>query len=177
MIRKTSILCLVVIVFSCISTKNDYEMVRFKPNRFTIKPNKNKNYIQHIDTTVFYMAILSEEFVEKYNLENFKSGIKFYGKGRVGRFKGVDFNNVESFNPKKATMGYYNYSDEGFYIEDIYEIPGGTHRLSKHEVLLSESSKDTLVIRTFKSATSADKTVKYVKKVIPKEVLNYKSDW
>ncbi|WP_430410479.1 hypothetical protein [Kordia sp.] len=152
-------------------------MARFKPAKFSIKPNQNKEYIKHIDTTVFYMAVFSEEFIKEYNLENFKSGIKFYGEGKVGHFKGIDLNKAASFNPKKATMGYYNYSDEGFFVEYVYEIPGGTYKVAKNQIILRESSRDTLVIKTFQSATSAEKITKYVKKKIPKEALQYHLDW
>ncbi|WP_156168947.1 hypothetical protein [Kordia jejudonensis] len=159
------------------STKNDYGMVRFKQSRFSIKPNNNQNYIQHIDTTVFYMAVHSKEFIKEYKLENFKNGIKFYGNGKVGHFKGIDFNNAASFNPKKATMGYYNYDGENFYVEYIYEIPGGTHKLAKSEIILRKSSTDTLIVKSFKSATSAEKITKYARMKIPVEALNYKVDW
>ena len=177
MVKKIFILALFAIIFSCTSTKNDYGMVRFKPTKFNIKPTKNKEYTKHIDTSVFYMAVFSEEYIKEYNLENFKSGFKFYGDGKVGHFKGVNFNEAESFNPKKATMGYYNYSDEGLFIEYVYEIPGGIYKVAKNQLIVSESSIDTLVIKTFKSATSAEKKTKYVKREIPKEALNYKTDW
>ena len=123
---------------------------------------------------------LGKEHIEKYNLENFKNGIKFYSKGRVGHFKGIDFNKVESFNPKKATMGYYNYDGRNFYIEDISPVPslvGSKYLLSKSKIIIEESSNDTLVLKNFKSAGGGGYTVKYVKRKMPKEALNYKPDW
>lgn len=177
MVKNIFLISFLVIIFSCNSTKNDYGKVRFTQTKFTIKPNKNKNYTKYIDTSAFYMIIHSEAYRKEYNLENFKTGIKFYSDGKLGHFKGVNFNRVTSFNPKKATMGYYNYSDEGFFVEYVYEIPSGAYRVAKKQILLNESSRDTLVIKTFKSATSAEKINKYVKKTIPTEALNYTPDW
>ncbi len=155
-------------------------MVRFKPNRFSITPNTHEDYIKYIDTSVFYVAIQSKENIEKYNLENFQNGIKFYSEGRIGHFKGINFNKAEQFDPKKASMGYYNYDGTIFYIEGISPVPslvGSKYLLSKSKILIEQSSNDTLILKNFKSAGGGGYTIKYVKRKIPKEALNYKPDW
>lgn len=177
MIKNIIVLALILIIFSCYSTKNDYDVERFKTSRFRIQPNQNKDYIKYIDTTVFYLTVLPKEEVEIYNLENYQTGYKFYGNGRVGLFKGVNFNDLEEFNPKKATMGYYNYDGTNFYMESFYKIPGGTYKLSKQEILLDESFGDTLIIGTVESSTSSRRKVKFVKINMPFKALNFSPDW
>lgn len=181
MVRKISIITgISLIVFSCIPTKNDYSMARFKPNRFSIKPNKNKDYLKYIDTSSFYMIIHSDEFIKKHNLQNFITGFKFYNNGKVGFIKDVNFSNPETFNSKRASMGYYDFNEKGFYIETLYSGPGllgSNYVVSKKEILLNESTEDTLVIRTFHEKSSRINIDKYVKRKMPKEALNYKPDW
>ena len=167
-------------IFSCLSTKNHYDIVRFKPNRFSIKPNTNQDYKKHIDTSAFYVAIIPRDHIEKYKIEDFQNGIKFYGEGRLGHFKGVDFTNAESFNPEKAIMGYYNFNGEDFYIEKIYSGPslvGSRYHLSLSRIIIEESTIDTLVMENFENSSGRKNVVKYTKKKLPQEFLVYKPDW
>lgn len=178
--KRFMIIIFLPLFFGCIPTKNEFDMARFKPNRFRVKPNTNKNYEKIIDTSGFYVAVGSKKFIEKYNFENFRSGMKFYGDGRVGYFTRIDFNNAQSFNPKKAHMGYYIYNGKDFFIEDFYPVPslvGSRYLLSKKKILMEKSSKDTLVIASFRSAGGGGDTIKYIKKKLPEEFLIFKPDW
>jgi hypothetical protein len=113
MVRKMCLYAIVsFLLISCF--KNEYGMRRFKSNRFTIKPNNNEGFTKIIDTSVFYQAVMSEDFILEYNLQDYHNGFKFYNNGRVGFFKGIHFTDEKSFDTKKASMGYYNYSENGF---------------------------------------------------------------
>ena len=180
MVKKFISIGLILFIFSCIPAKNIFNVVRFKSSKFTVKPNSNEDFTKVIDTSVFYQAILSDEFISEYSLQNYNNGFKFYKNGKIGFFKDVDFNDVESFNPKKADMVYYNFSGKEFIIEVVYPIPsliGEKYKLSKREIILEKSSMDSLTIRTYKSSTTDNRITKYVKRKIPKEALNYKPDW
>ncbi len=180
MVKRILIIGLIVIAYSCIPTKNDYSMVRYKPVKFSIKPNHNKNFIKYVDTSSFYIAIHSDKFIKKYNLQDYTTGFKFYGNGKVGFIKGVNFLKPESFNSERASMGYYNFIGGKFYIETLYSGPGllgSNYMASKKEILLNKSSKDTLFIKNFKSSRGSDSIAKYVRMDLPKEFLIYKPDW
>ena len=180
MVRKCFIIICMLIICSCIPTKNDYDMARFKPTKFSIKPNKNKDYIKYVDTSSFYIIIHSDEFIKKHNLQNYITGFKFYSNGRVGFIKDVNFSRPETFNSKRASMGYYNFNEKEFYIETLYSGPGllgSNYVVSKKEILLNKSTKDTLVIRTFQRNSNRINIDKYVKQSLPKEALNFTPDW
>ncbi len=180
MVKRILIIGLIVIAYGCIPTKNDYNMFRHKPARFSIKPNHNKNFIKYVATSAFYAMMLTKSHIKKYNLENVLIGVKFYDKGRIAHFRGIDFNSLESLDPKKAIMGYYNYDNKTFSIEKIYSGPaliGSTHKLSLSEIILEKSSKDTLFIRNFNRSVGSGNITKYIRMDLPKEFLIYKPDW
>ncbi len=157
--------------------KNDFGQRRFKPNRFSVTPNSNQNYVNIIDTLGFYIPILDSAFVSEYNLEDYQSGLKFYSNGKFGLFKGVDMLNPASFKPDQAQMGYYNYSSKGFVLEYFYKVPGRKYRRSIDSLLITQSSIDTLYIQSFRSATSIDEITKYIKVPLPINALKFKPDW
>lgn len=181
MVRKYfTLLIISFLINSCFPFKNEYQSTRFNSARFKLKPRNNDLYIKVIDLSSFYTIILNEDFIKKYNLENYIVGLKFYDNGRVGFFKDVDFSKPETFNPQKASMGYYNFDGNEFLIEFIFPGPalfGLKYSLSREEIIINYKNKDTLFVRTFKSARSSYKVSKYLKRKLPKEALIYKPDW
>ncbi|WP_282042380.1 hypothetical protein [Winogradskyella flava] len=163
------------ILVSCFSTKNEYGSRRFNTSRFKLKPNTNPDYVNIIDTSALYIQIHTKEFIKKYGLENYITGYKFYNKGRVGLFKGVNFSKPDTFNPKKASMCFYNYTEDGFFIESLTPVPGGGYALSKGKII--KVGNDTLLITRFKSAISSSDTIYFKKKKLPVGFLRFKPDW
>ncbi len=166
---------LLIIVTGCVS--NDFGQRRFGLNRFSIEPSSNAKFNELIDTSAFYEIVFSAAYIEKYDLQNHKSGLQFYDDGKVATFSGIDYEDPSSLDPRKAAMGYYNYSEKGFYIQSLTEIPGGIYHRHDDEVLLDLSTEDTLFIRSSKSATSSDPISTYVKKKLPQEAISLMPDW
>lgn len=163
------------LIFNSCVTKNSYNQARFKQNRFKIKPNNNLSVFRVIDTSAFYLKINEPEKVLKHNLQSFKTGLKFYDNGRIGFFKGIDFSDISSFNPQKASMAYYNKNPNGFFIESIFPTPGGKYFLSKSEVI--KINGDTITIFSAKTPRGGGYKVKYLKVKLKKDFLIYKPDW
>ena len=57
MVKKTILLAFVLCMVSCFYTRTDYGNIRFKPYRFTIKPNSNPDVYKIIDTTKLYELV------------------------------------------------------------------------------------------------------------------------
>jgi hypothetical protein len=175
-IKKTLITILTTgFLFGCFPAKNEFGKLRFSTSRFKLKPNTNLEYLSVVDTSCFYVSIHSKEFTKKYNLENYVTGYKFYDKGRVGIFKGIDFSKPETLNPKRASMCYYNYSEKGFFIESLIPTPGGRHVLTKEKII--DMRNDSLIVKNYNSSVSYNDTSYYKKTKLPKEFLKYNPDW
>jgi len=175
--RFFSLTILALMISGCFPTKNIKNVVRFKSNRFKLKPNNNVNYLKLIDTSSFYWLVkvnAKDSILGKY-VKDKKQGIKFYKGGRIAFFRNIKFSVIESFNPLNAEMGYYNYDENEFLIESVFPTPGNKFYLSRKKLTLI--SKDTIQIKTYKSPRGGNYITTYVRKSLKKEFLIYKPDW
>ena len=72
-------------------------------------------------------------------------GIKFYPGGKVGYFKDVDFKDINTLDPKKSIMGYYNFSKNKVKVEFIVDFPQAGKQIWREEIILTKDDfNDTL---------------------------------
>ncbi len=170
---------LLLVTFGCSPQKNSQGMPRSGKGKFTIAPNSNDNYLSHVDIYAFYKMIErdGETRIGGYEIEKLNNGLVFYHEGRIGFFKGINPNNVRTLDPKMAHMGLYNFNAEKFAVQRLYEVPHGKFVLSDGKLLLGRSTKDTIYIQTFPSATAKGAVTTYVRvptlSALPKEL----PDW
>jgi len=169
MVKKLILLALILCMVSCFYTRTDYGNIRFKPNRFTIKPNSNPDVYKIIDTTKLYELVdaINIKYNQRPNSLK-KEFLKFYANGRVGEFETYFDSDVRTLDPKKAKMAYYNYDGKNLVIQIYFEHPQGggliTSRLHK-------------IDNSFLELVSDEYIDKYKILDLPKEFLIYKPDW
>ena len=127
-----------------------------------------------IDTAALYEQedVFTEQYPKaagKYN----KQYLKFYAGGRVGVFYindiGDALKDITLLNPKRANLGYYRSSPEGFDIVTHFEhVQGGGFIKEK----LIRSTSEMLEFSYDDHAG-----VKYRKISLPKSALIYSPDW
>lgn len=154
---------------SCFYTRSEYGNIRFKPYRFTIKPNSNDEVFKIIDTTKIYEMV--DAINIKYNQRPTslkKAFLKFYANGRVGEFATYDENDIKSLDPRKAKMAYYNFDGKELVIQSYFESPqgGGLITAKIHKI-----DNDSLEL------INSEYLYKYEIISLPKEFLIYKPDW
>lgn len=156
-------------MISCFYTRTDYGNIRFKQQRFTIKPNSNPDVYKVIDTTKLYEIVdaINIKYNQRPNSLS-KQFLKFYANGRVGEFNAYYQSDIKSLNPKKAKMAYYNYDGKNLIIQIYFEHPQGGGLIKKN---FKEIKKDTLEL------VNDDYLYKYKILELPKEFLIYKPDW
>lgn len=136
-----------------------------------MKRNTNNEVYKIIDTTKVYKltSILNVEGKDStYLAEINRYFLKFYANGKVGQFFDYDNINLNSLNPKKATIGVYRYSREKLTIQSYLEtVQGGGVVKNK----LKNSTADYLEF--------GDEyyVARYEKIDIQKEFLIYTPDW
>ena len=157
------------IFISCLYTRTDYGKIRFKPFRFSIKPNSNKEVFNIIDTTKLYELVDACDPLNNERMYSMrKQFLKFYTNGRVGEFDVYNESDIKSLHPKKAKMAYYNYDGKKLVVEFYFEHPQGGGLIKKN---FKEIRKDTLVLM------NESYLYKYKILDLPKEFLVYKPDW
>ncbi len=169
MVKKVILLVFLLCMISCFYTRTDYGNIRFKPYRFTVKPNSNPDVYKIIDTTKLYerVDVIDTIYNERpYSLR--KQFLKFYANGRVGEFEVYYPSDVKSLDPKKSKMAYYNFDGKDLVIQFYFEHPQGGGLL-KYKLYKIDREQLTL--------TGYNNLVTYKIIDLPKEFLIYKPDW
>lgn len=173
---------LLILSHSCISIRNEQDMIRVNKSRFTLRSCINNNFVyENIDTTAVYLetSIDSKSYtinaiLDTVNVISLGNYLKFYKEGKVAFFQGAKIKNKSDFNPKKATMGFYCFNENSKYMEFIfYHVQSGNF-LSKRKI---EVKGDTIKEYKIPSSTGGRHYRIYIKQNIPKEFLIYKPDW
>ena len=88
-----------------------------------IKPNTDETVYRIIDTSkIYYEISITDNFRKPVNFPGYKANyLKFYKNGRVTEFSDVDFEDENSFNPKKAKSYLYNYKKEKLIIQVYFK--------------------------------------------------------
>lgn len=142
-------LFLTFVIFPCSTNGNEYNHLRLNSKRFSIKPNENLDLFNYIDTSSFYKLLLNKNLIKSrknrsINIEMVE-GIKFYPDGKVGYFKDVDFKDINTLDPKKSIMGYYNFSKNKVKVEFIVDFPQAGKQIWREEIILTKDDfNDTL---------------------------------
>lgn len=169
MVKKILVLIIIFCMGSCFYTRTENGNIRFKPSRFTIKPNSNFDVFKIIDTTKLYERVDVIDTLYNQRPNNLrKQFLKFYANGRVGEFDAYYEQDVKSLNPKKAKMAYYNYDGKNLIIQLYFEHPqgGGLLKYKLHEM---HQGKLELI--------GYNNLITYKTLNLPKEFLIYKPDW
>lgn len=170
MVNRVLICSLLFIVMGCFTLKTENGNRRFKTSYFKIKQNSNNKVYKYIDTNVVYKLIslkYNGSVTQNYNYR--KYFLKFYDKGRVGKFDVFDINDNNCINPKKADMGFYNFNDGILQVEFYHVHPQGNFfYIDKMKIF-----KDSIVgyDDKFKSESI------HIKILIPKDWKRYNPDW
>ena len=130
-------LFLLLAIMSCSSSnKNEFGRTRQSVSVFSFKAIENIESYKIIDTSAFYKLVLDENLIKsrknRYESLEMIEGLKFYKNGRVGYFRDVDFDSIETLNPKKAIMGLYDFSNNLYFAEA--KGTGGYTMMSKKNV-------------------------------------------
>lgn len=169
MVKKTLILVIILCMESCFYTRTEYGNIRFKPSRFTIKPNSNIEVFKIIDTTKLYERVDVIDTLYDQRPNNLrKQFLKFYANGRVGEFDFYSEDDVKFLDPKKAKMAYYNYDGKNLIIQFYFEHPQGGGLL-KYKLYKIDEGKLELM--------GYNNLITYRILNLPREFLIYKPDW
>ena len=163
------IILLILITVGCVTYRNDSGRKRFICCKFTMKRNTNNDVYKIIDTKKVYklVSVLNTQD-STYFKEINKLFLKFYADGKVGKFYNYDGINVNSLNPKKATIGVYRYSKGALTIQTYLQTAQGGGFIKD---ILKKSTAD------FLEFGDEDYSRRYKKINIPKEFLIYTPDW
>ena len=163
-IKLFSIISLLLTV-SCVSRlTREQELKKLKP--FKLNKNTNNSVFNIIDTNFIYKPINDNTRLQYYSI------IKFYTNGKVGSFVVYKNEKIErnTFNPKRADIGIYNYNNGNKIVVEFSTIRQGNKYLYRENVVCT---KDTIKIIGEKSIGIFVKD-----KTIPKEWLEgWKPDW
>jgi len=105
-------------ILSC-SHYNEYGRKRVNFNLERIKPNSDPKAFTIIDTTKLYkkVAMVTPENIRPEFAKVRLEYLKFYNNGRVGKFDSIDFDIIESFNPKNAESYLYQYKNNELVVQ------------------------------------------------------------
>jgi hypothetical protein len=162
---RLSMVILCFSLMSCLGHRTEYGRKRtfnFERPRGEV----NKIVYTLVDTTKLYENLPPPEGYD-YPVIN-KVYIKFYANGRFGEFFNCDMNDINSFLPEKANMGYYKYDKKGLQIKIFFEHPQGGGWLKERMI---SNSNDTLIFKVDRVFT------KYKALNLPKEFLIFTPDW
>ncbi|WP_131494669.1 hypothetical protein [Flavobacterium aquatile] len=168
---------LVSIITQSCSHLNEFGQRRVNFNFERIKPNKDNQAYEIIDTTKLYKLIAIENRLQDENMKlEFKKNVdsnpkylKFYANGRVGEFRNINLNNVESYNPKKAESNLYQFKNKKFIIQS-YFVNAQCGQCFVKQILRKNPNGEIEVL-------SGDFTYTYNPINISKDFLIYKPDW
>lgn len=163
------------IILGC-SHLNEFGLRRNIMSIDKISPNKNDEAYTIIDTTRLYLLVAIENTMDQNmnedTQERIKSSptyLKFYGKGRVGKFTNVNLNDIETLNPKKAESYLYQYKNNKFIVQTYFKNPQCGECFVKKT--LSKTTNHQIVLK------SGDYIYTYTPVQIPASYLKYKPDW
>ena len=163
------------ILLSC-SHLNKFGQRRVNFNLERIKPNTDKLAYEIIDTSKLYKKVdIKNTFDSSKNMEFNRLNnlnpeyLKFYEKGKVGKFNNVSVDKIETLNPQKAESYLYNFKNNTFTVQVYFKNPQCGECFIKGK--LEKISKDTIQI------VSGDYIETYKAIDIPKSFLIYKPDW
>lgn len=166
---RSLILFLILTIFSSCGHNTIYGKKRISMNIERIQQNKDLEVFKIIDTTKLYGIISAIYVPENKSLFSVKQRyLKFYNNGKMGVFYYFDIEDVNSLNPKKADMGYYNLVNDKLTIQFYFKHPqgGGFIKEKLHKV-----SNDTLQFLSDNVLTTFEPIQ------LPKEFLIYQPDW
>ena len=102
-------------------------------------------------------------------LDSFKHRyLKFYANGKVGTFYFYNLSDMNSLNPKKADIGYYNYRDGQLIVQSYFDHVQGGGYVKEFFIKKNDS---TIVFTNIEYVH----TYKIIN--LPKNFLIYKPDW
>jgi hypothetical protein len=136
-----------------------------------MKRNTDNEVYKVIDTTKIYKlaSVLNIDGKDSTYLKEInKYFLKFYSDGKVGEFFYYDDIDVNSLNPKKATIGVYRYSKGELTVQTYLETAQGGGFIKNR---LKKSTADYLEFGDVNYSRRYDKVD------IPKEFLIYTPDW
>lgn len=175
-VKLNIVIFIIFIMFSSCIPRNKSGYVRV--NRPSLQKFENR-ISSMIDTTALYHCVMFDgQTQSSYNsVEPIKEKnifLKFYGDGKVGRFNKLDTINLETINPKNATMGYYCSNSNGNNISLVsYHVQSGV-RVIHYQY---KTSNDTLIEYRHEEYSNKLRTITYIKRDINPALLVYKPDW
>ncbi len=130
-----------------------------------------------IDTAALYQHI--PVFTEQNPKPTYKypdTYLKFYADGRVGTFHILEieeaYHDVNVLNPKRASVGYYKYTNKGLVIRTNFEHPQGGGFIN-HDVVTPVKDTLTSIYHNYDKLQYS-----YYKKIkLPTKLLIFKPDW
>ena len=138
MVKYVTLFSLLLFLAGCIARKNGLDIIRVPITRFSIKPNTDTIVYNIIGTASIYMIVKIngskkiEDGAGNYKMVNaMNNGIKFYGNGRVARFKNVNLQNPGSLDTKKAGMGIYTLGNKTIIAQFVSQSKQGGYLLSR----------------------------------------------
>ena len=148
-------------------------------DKFSIKPKvTDSSFYNIIDTASFYKIISRSNrdyyisrTLDTVKFEKDNTGFKFYKNGKVGLFFDVDFNDVNSLNPLKALMGYYDFKDGKLYMEFLCYNWHSGYFLDKYKSSNIKEDKIYLIWLDY------DDQEVYRKQKLSDNFLKYSPDW
>ena len=97
------------------------------------------------------------------------SYLKFYKNGRVGEFRNIDLNYIETLNPKRAQSHLYNLKKDKFIVQEYFRNPQCGECFIKK--LVTKNSKNQIIL------SSEEDTYIYKEVEVPLNYLVFKPDW
>ncbi|HUH35368.1 MAG TPA: hypothetical protein VL022_06000 [Moheibacter sp.] len=158
-------------MISC-SSLNEFGQRRNKFSIEKIKPNTNEEVYALIDTAQLYQLVSIESSFGPVTIEKVKNNpsyLKFYSNGRVGEFENIDFNNVETLNPKRAKSHLYRLKKGKLILQSYFKNPQCGECFVKQTIVKNTDSQIFILSENYKKI--------YVKVEIPKAYLKYQPDW
>ncbi len=168
--KQIIILISICFLTSC-SYRNEFGRDRVKFNVQRIKPNTDETVYRIIDTSkIYYEISITDNFRKPVNIPDYKANyLKFYKNGRVAEFSDVNFEDENSFNPKKAKSYLYNYKKEKLIIQHYFKNPQCGQCFIKEK--FNRISNDIFELEN-DSYISTYKAIE-----MPKSFLKFKPDW
>jgi len=170
-IIRFSLIILSFLLLGC-SYKNEFGQNRNRFNFEKIKPNNDDQVYSIIDTTKLYREVsITDENRNPVAPQNTGKDIylKFYKNGRVAEFWNINFNNVDSFNPKYARSYLYNLKKNILTVQIYFRNPQCGQCFIKEK--LSKISEEIFELQNDHYIYT------YQAQDIPAAYLKYNPDW
>lgn len=174
-VKKKKMKQIIILISICFLTscsyRNEFGRDRVKFNIERIKPNTDETVYRIIDTSkIYYEISITDNFRKPVNFPGYKANyLKFYKNGRVAEFSDVDFEDENSFNPKKAKSYLYNYKKEKLIIQVYFKNPQCGQCFIKEK--FNRISNDIFELENDGYIST------YKAMEMPKSFLKFKPDW